>query len=183
MLGGALLHAGFSLRALQAADIDLPSTGPVGIVLPGDGDDRLREGLLALQAGQWPVARCSFLDVLEQHPGCLVAHAALGRLLADLEHRDTALLHLTAAVRLGLGALAHDPHLPLDASRETERALLAALVARAGVFASSGRKDDAVSDLRRALAWDPTDAAGAARPLARLLGDAPGAFPLAAEAS
>jgi len=169
MIGGTLLHAGFSLRALQQAGFALPRRGAEGLMSPGDGDERLRDGLLAHDAGQWPLARCLLLEVLEEHPACLPAHAALGQLLAELEHRDLALTHLTAAVRLGLGALSGDGEsLPLDPTRETERSLLFALTGRAHLLASMGRTEDAAADLRRALAWDPSDAGCAAGALARL---------------
>lgn len=169
MIGGALLHAGFSLRALRLAGFELPRLTARGLVGPADGDSRLREGLLAQEAGEWALARCLLLDVLEDQPACLPAQAALGRLLGELEHRDTALAHLTAAIRLGLGALAGVEATPvLDATRESERFLLGALVTRATLLDAMGRPEDAVSDLRRALAWDPSDSLGAGRQLARL---------------
>lgn len=167
MVGGSLLHVGFSLRAIQQCGHALPRFEGGRIACPGDSDDRLREGLLANEAGEWALARCLLLDVLEQHPGCLLAHAVLGDLLSELEHRELALAHLTAAIRLGLGATSGRVE-PLDASRETERALLRSLVLRARLLEALQRPEEAAADLRRALAWDPTDVAGAARPLAHL---------------
>ena len=169
MVGGPLLHVGFSLRALQAAGFALPRREATGIVSPGDGDARLREALLALADGTWKIAHCLLVDVLQDHPACLTAHAAMGDILVRLEHRDAAQAHLTAAVRLGLAASsAEQRKIPLDPTRETERALLGALVARARLMAARDRIVDAVGDLQRALEWDPTDVAGASAELANL---------------
>ena len=162
MVGGVLLHVGFSLRALLQAGYELPVARGGRLVAPGEGDARVREGLLALDAGEWATARSLLLDALEEHPACLPAHAALGQLLAELEHREQALAHLTAAVRLGLGALCSDDGASaLDVGRPTERLLVLALVTRARLMHAMGRDDEAAADLRRALAWDPSDRAGA----------------------
>lgn len=169
MIGGTLLHAGFSLSALGQAGFGRPLWHG-GLACPGDGDQRLARAL-SEDASGWAMARCLLLDVLEEHPGNLQAHARLGDIHAMVQHLGTANAHWTAAIRLGLAALTHEACLPLDASRPAERALLGALVARASLMAETGRQDAAASDLRRALAWDPTDACGA-RPLLERLEDA-----------
>ncbi len=162
MLSGTLLHAGLSLRALRDAGFALPDLRDGRLRSPGEGDDRLVEGLIEHAAGHWPTARCLLLEVLEREPGAMRAHAALGELHARLEHRATALLHFGAAIRLGLGALgAVSP--PLDPRDVVARAFIAALIGRARLLAADGRVGDAAADLRRALAWDPEadDAAAA----------------------
>ena len=161
---GELLHASFSLRALRQAGFALPQPDASGRMLPSErsaGDPRLAQALEACAAGR-PAdvagTRCVLLDVLEDDPACLQAHAALGLILTDIVETQPALLHLTAAIRLGLGALVREDCLPLDPSRPVERWLLRALVGRARLLLSQGRADAAACDLQRALSWDPTDA-------------------------
>ena len=185
LVGGALLHHGFSLRALERAGYAHPQSSWAGVTCPSISDERLRDGLAQLEAGEWMGARCLLLDVLEDKPGSLFAHLALGDILSGLCHRGLALSHYTAAVRLGAGALDRETSLPLDASRPAERALLAALRGRALVFLSRGQQAAALADLRRALAWDPTDSVGAGQLLHELTtaAPAPGDVQDAAEAA
>ena len=58
--------------------------------------------------------------------------------------------------------------LPLDPRPVTACWLLTALVRRAELLAGRGETEAAAADLRRALAWDPTDAIGAADVLGQL---------------
>jgi len=125
MIGGVLCHAGFSLGALTAAGFAAPLTTT---------DERVRAALAEMSAGQWLEARGLLLDALEEEPGGIVAHAAMGDLLAELEHRRDALCHYTAAIRLGLAA----PDRP--------GALLRALTGRARIHAAEGRDDLAARD-------------------------------------
>lgn len=171
MVGGELVSIDFSLRAIQQAGYGRTRHVDGALISPGDTDARLREGILENEGGNWIVGRCLLLDVLEDEPGNLLAHATLGEIYGRLSHVEIAAAHHTAAIRLGLGALVHDESLPLDPRGETERALLRSLVARAEMLAEAGRKDAAAADLRRAMAWDPTDCAGAGIELARLVAD------------
>lgn len=172
MIGGDLLHAGLSLRALLRAGYELPASLPDGdLRCPGHADGRLREGLLELEAGQWVASRALLLDVLEDAPGCLVAHAHIGGIHAALHHARTAMGHYTAAIRLGMGALVPETSLPLDVTREAPAALLLALVGRATLLVEAGRPAEAAADLRRVIAWDPADALGAVARLAELGAD------------
>jgi len=156
MICGDLRSKTFSLRALASAGFALPRFGPRGLVSPGESDDRLIEALTELIAGEWTAARAQLIDVLEVSPGCLVAHARLGLIASALEHRDDALSHLTAAVRLGMGALAQQRK-PLHVDGRAGRALLEALRGRAEIFLLRGDVDAALGDLQRAMAWDPSD--------------------------
>ena len=168
MIGGELVSADFSLRALQSAGYDRTEHRGGGLASPGDADTRLREGLLLAEA-DWVIARTLLLDTLHDFPGNLLAHAALGDIHRRILHYEIGAAHYTAAIRLGLGALVHEGTLPLDARLETERALLASLVGRAAILSEGGRDDAAAADLRRALSWDPSDVAGARSQLAALL--------------
>ena len=169
MVGGDLVSVDFSLRAIHHAGYGRTRHVDGTLVSSGDADARLREGILENEGGNWIIGRCLLLDVLEDEPGNLLAHATLGEIHRRFAHHEVASAHFTAAIRLGLGALVHDDSLPLDPTGETERALLRSLVARAGMLAEAGRRDAAAADLRRAIAWDPTDCAGAGIELARLL--------------
>lgn len=161
MVGGPLLHAGFSLRALSRAGLRTPVATLDGLSCPAEGQPGLAEADAELARGDWLGARCLLLDVLELEPGSLVAHSRMARLLDGLDHRQTALLHATAAIRLGLGALTCEDCLPLDATRPVERALLEALTIRASLHERAGHPDRAAADLRRALSWDAGDRLGA----------------------
>jgi tetratricopeptide (TPR) repeat protein len=174
MIGGPLLHAGFSLRALDHVGLAHTEWRRDGLGSPGDEDARLALGLAALAEGEWIPARAHLLEVLAAEPGNLQAHAALGELHARIEHRAVAAEHFTAAIRLGLGALAPEESLPLDPLRPTELALLRSLRGRATLLCAEGQHAAAALDLRRALAWDPTDAAGCAPLLSELEVAAPG---------
>lgn len=171
MIGGALLHAGLSLRAMRQAGFALPDAGPGGIRCPGD-DARLLEGIEAFERSEWGQARARLAAVLEEEPGCLRAHVAMGSMLAQLEHREAARLHLTAAIRLGLGAVGDEG--PLASSGPVERDLLCAAICRAELLRAEGAVAEAESDLRRALRWDPSDALDAGSRLAALQMAAPG---------
>ena len=173
MLGGEVASVDFSLRALRMAGHQRPLHDGHGIVSPGDRDPRLREGLLEFESGNWITARCLLLEMLESTPGNLLAHATLGAIHRRIEHGLIATAHLTVAIRLGLGALVDGGALPVDPRRETERALLGALLSRASLLAEGGREDAAAGDLRRALSWDPSDALGASRELERLCAEVP----------
>lgn len=168
MVGGPITHAGFSVRALWRAGFELPRLESGHLRSPGENDPRLRDALLRLETGGWLDGRCQLLDVVEDRPGCLLAHARLGDVLAAVLHRTPALAHYTAAIRLGLGALDRDDCLPLRADRLVEGALLRALVGRARLLAEGGDARAARCDLRRAVSWDPADDAGAARLLETL---------------
>jgi tetratricopeptide (TPR) repeat protein len=168
MIGGELLFADFSLRAIQQAGYARTECRAGRLVSHGDDDARLREALL-LPTDEWAIARAILLDVLEAAPGNLLAHAALGDIHRRIAYFEAACAHYTAAIRLGLGALVHEENLPVDPRDETGRALLGSLVGRAVILIASGREDAAAADLRRALAWDPTDFVEAGPVLAKLL--------------
>lgn len=161
MLGGGLLGAGLSLRALDRTGLARPRLDASGRTLrsPGEEDERLAAGLSELYRDDWLSARALLLDVLEDHPGCLPAHAALGDLHAVLRHDDLAMAHHGAAVRLGWPAL-HGGAAPPTGS--SARWLLSSLVARARLFAARGATGPALADCRRALRLDPEDELAAA---------------------
>lgn len=168
MVGGRLLHAGLSLRALRAAGFALPELeGRRSVRDPAQRDPRLREGLLALMEDELLGARCELLDVLEDCPGSLGAHCALGHAYRTLRRTVLALAHYTAAVRFGLAATGSRP-VELDPAAPGSNALLGALAGRARVLEGLGRPEAAAADLRRALALDPGDTVGAGPRLATL---------------
>jgi hypothetical protein len=180
MLGGELVHAGFSLRALWVVGLALASRGPDGLVDPAERDERMREAVLHADEGDSIGAQWLLHDVLEDEPGSLLAHATLARAFADLCHHELALAHATAAIRLGMGALSGEGALPLDPRRPLERALVTTLLVRSRLLVARGQAGSALADLNRAETWDPTDALGA-RALRRDLEErvAAGLVPLA----
>ena len=157
MIGGALLHSGLSLRAIRDAGFALPAAGPRGLCCPGEDDERLHAGIEAFERQEWAKARAKLTAVLEEQPACLRAHVAMGSMLAQLEHRDAARLHLTTAIRLGMGAAPGDEPL-IAPERPAEKDLLCALTVRAELLQAAGATSEAEADLRRALRWDPSDA-------------------------
>lgn len=168
MIGGPLLHVGFSLRALRSADVEMPvrdERGHLADVAAEDG--RLEEGLHHLEFDDWLSARASLLGLLEQEPGCLVGQAALGQVLSALRQTVVALAHYTAAIRLGFAAVGAAPA-TFDAKRLAEGSMLAALAGRATLLEGLGRPEAAAADLRRALRCDPDDSLGLGRRLAAL---------------
>jgi hypothetical protein len=173
-VAGVVLHCGFSLRALQAAGLPRPACEGGALSCPGGSDPRLHEALAALAAGAWTEARPRLEDVLEDHPACLIAHSRLGELFAAFHHETVALAHFTAAIRLALGALSGATCMPLSWECRVEQHVMKALMGRADILAAGGHPAEAEADLRRALAWDPTDVAGAAARLERLHATATG---------
>ena len=174
MIGGRLLHVGFSLRALRAVGVALPERDQrEGLVDPAQRDPRLHEGLLALMEEDLLGARAELLDVLEDAPGSLGAHCALGHAYQTLRRTVLALAHYTAAVRLGLAAVG-TRGAKLDAVRPGPNALLGALAGRARLLEGLGRPEAAAADLRRALRLDPEDLVGAGPRLAGLAAPEPG---------
>lgn len=168
MLGGPLLHVGFSLRALRTADIKLPRRDEQGRLVDVASDDaRLDEGLHHLEFDDWLSARVSLLDLLDQEPGCLVGQAALGRVHAALRQTVVALAHYTAAIRLGFAALGSSPT-SFDSEGLAEGSLLAALGGRATLLEGLARPEAAAADLRRAMRCDPEDTLQLGQRLAKL---------------
>jgi len=168
MVGGPLLHVGFSLRALRSAGVDMPSRDERGSLADVAAEDgRLEEGLHHLEFDDWLSARASLLDLLESEPGCLVAQAALGQVLAALRQTVVSLAHYTAAIRLGFAALGAAPA-TFDAQRLPEGSLLAALGGRSALLEGLGRPEAAAADLRRALRCDPDDSLALGQRLATL---------------
>jgi tetratricopeptide (TPR) repeat protein len=157
MVGGPLLHVGFSLRALRSAGIALPERDPSGhLVDVAAGDTRIEEGLHHVEFDDWLSARVSLLALLEHEPGSLVAQSALGITHAALRQTVVALAHHTAAIRLGFAALGASPS-NFDPERPPEAALLDSLAGRATLLERLGRPESAAADLRRALRCDPED--------------------------
>lgn len=168
MVGGPMLHLGFSLHALRRCGFDLPRVRDGRLESPGRPDPKLAAGLAHLARCDALAGQADLLDVLERTPGCLVAHAAAGEAALARERADEALAHCTAAVRLGHGALSVAGVASLDMQGEIERALVAAIVSRGRLLGRQGLFERAAADLRRALAWDPADSHGAGQSLLRI---------------
>lgn len=165
LIAGPLQRSVFSTRALANAGFCVPTMEAEHLQDPAETDPRLDESARELEGGDLLGARGLLLDVLEEQPASLLAHAGVADVLSRFRQAGGAAMHFTAAVRLGLAGLDPQRDAPLDARCSVDRALLGALVGRARLLSRLGRPVAAAADLQRALALDPSDALLARREL------------------
>jgi hypothetical protein len=153
MIGGDVLDVDVSVRAMNDAGLRLPELRDGRLTCPAEDDSRLGEATLAMEMGSWVPALCHLLDVLEDEPACLIAHADVGDLHALLLHRDVAMAHYTAAIRLGVASAGGRPAGITGPPTAAARAMQRALRGRSNLLAQLGRLDEAQADAAMASNW------------------------------